>query len=454
MGVKGFNVMSIGKMNLIDPKNVCYEDSIDIIHDELHKARKSFIKIGWYLKHIDDNKMYVQEGYDNIVDFSKDKFNLSQPTTNRFIRLCEEFSVDHNSPELDKKYENFSVSQLIEMVSMKPEQIEQVTPKMTVREIKEIKKPSRKAIENFYNLYVKDTAYENSREGLKEYFIEKFGRSGCGGCQRNVSYECSRRGISLNNSSEITWTNLVKEINEMFPVKNFVPEEDDNIPRQTSIEKDFLEYMPEEQVFYVTSHKTEEQEEIEKDFPEYMPETSKPYTISHKTEVQEEKVMATDKSIDAKPMIIDGEYREIDDNSTKKVNGEIYTKDYENMQGQIELFEWLSEKVHEVPERPVEIKEVMNFTTMPISDYEVKSIYTDIFMIINMIDDYIRLLENKDNLSVRTTYMINRFKKISDSLTEQIGLDKEKMWKKVKIKEEQKEEVGEDALTQIFSKKS
>lgn len=124
------------------------------------------------------------------------------------------------------------------------------------------------------------------------------------------------------------------------------------------------------------------------------------------------------------------------------------------MQGQIELFEWLSEKVHEVPERPVEIKEVVNLTTMPISDYEVKSTYTDIFMIINMIDDYIGLLENKDNLSVRTTYMINRFKKISDSLTEQIGLDKEKMWKKVKIKEEHKEEVGEDALTQIFSKKS
>ena len=254
MGVN-FNVKSIGNFNLFDPKEVGYEDSIGIIHDELHKTRKSFIKIGWYLKHIDNEKMYVQEGYDNIVDFSKDKFNLSQPTTNRFIRLCEEFSVGHNSPELDEKYANYSVSQLIEMVSMKPEQLEQVSSEMTVREIKEIKKPSKKAIEDFYYLYVQGTEYENKREGLKDYFIERFGRYGCGGCQGNISYNCSRRGISLNNSSEITWANLVKEINELFPVKNLKPDEDDNIPGQTSIEKDFPEYMPEEQAVYTTLHK-------------------------------------------------------------------------------------------------------------------------------------------------------------------------------------------------------
>lgn len=258
MGVKGFDVMSIAKVNLFNPKEVGYEDSIDIIHDELHKTRKSFIKIGWYLKHIEGEKMYLQEGYDNIVDFSKDKFNLSQPTTNRFIRLCEEFSVDHNSPELDEKYANYSVSQLIEMVSMKPEQLEQISAEMTVREIKEIKKPSKKAIKDFYDLFVRGTEYENKRDGLKEYFIDEFGRSGCGGYQGNVSYKCSRRGISLNNSSEITWTNLVKEINELFPVKNHELDEDDNIPGQTSIEKDFPEYRPEAHVSYATSHKENE----------------------------------------------------------------------------------------------------------------------------------------------------------------------------------------------------
>ena len=63
MGVKNFNVMAFNKTRLIDPEKVGYQDSIEIIHEELHKTRKSFIKIGWYLKHIHENKMYEQEGY-------------------------------------------------------------------------------------------------------------------------------------------------------------------------------------------------------------------------------------------------------------------------------------------------------------------------------------------------------------------------------------------------------
>lgn len=255
MGVK-FDVMKIGNMNLIDPKKIGYEDSIDIIHDELHKTRKSFIKIGWVLKHIDDEKMYVREGYDNIADFSKEKFNLSQPTTSRFIRLCEEFSVDHNSPELDEKYTNYSVSQLVEMISMKPEQLEQVSSDMTVKEIKEIKKPSKKAIEAFYNLFVRDTEYENNRDELREYFIKNFRNRG--GSHNGLSYNCSRRGVSLNNSAEITWANLVKEFNELFPVIINAKENEDNIPGQTSIEKDFPEYLPGDNTSYATSHKVDE----------------------------------------------------------------------------------------------------------------------------------------------------------------------------------------------------
>ena len=45
--------------------------------------------------------------------------------------------------------------------------------------------------------------------------------------------------------------------------------------------------------------------------------------------------------------------------------------------------------------------------------------------------------------------MIDKFEKISNSLAEQIQLDKEKMWKKVQAKAN--DQIGEDAMTQIFS---
>lgn len=139
MGIQHFDVMTLGKAKLVDPEKMSYQDSVDIIYDELHKTRKSFIKIGWYLKHIHDNRMYEEEGYGNIYELAKDKFKLSQPTATRFMQVCEEFSINHNSPELDEKYEEFNVSQLFEMLPMQKEQQEQVTADMTIKQIREMK---------------------------------------------------------------------------------------------------------------------------------------------------------------------------------------------------------------------------------------------------------------------------------------------------------------------------
>lgn len=144
MSIKTFDVMSFNKTKLIDPEQVGYQDSIEIIHEELQKTRKSFIKIGWYLKHIHINKMYEQDGYANIYEFAMDKFHISQPTATRFMNICEEFSINHNSPELDKKYEDYNISQLFEMLSMSKDKLEQITPKMTVKQIRELKKDMNK----------------------------------------------------------------------------------------------------------------------------------------------------------------------------------------------------------------------------------------------------------------------------------------------------------------------
>ena len=139
MGVKSFDVTTFTKANIIDPKNVSYQDSVDIINDELHKARKSFIKIGWYLKHINEANMYKEDGYANINDFAHDKFKISQSTTTRLIGLCCQFSVGHDSPELDEKYLDYNISQLFEMLPMLQEQREKITPDMTIRQIRDIK---------------------------------------------------------------------------------------------------------------------------------------------------------------------------------------------------------------------------------------------------------------------------------------------------------------------------
>ena len=115
--------------------------------------------------------------------------------------------------------------------------------------------------------------------------------------------------------------------------------------------------------------------------------------------------------------------------------------------GQMGLFEFLEQKSEDVPEALVSIKGVVNTQSYPISDFIVQSTYTDIYYIINMIDDYISVLTQPDRKrDFYTDHMIGQFERISRELPEQICLDKEKMYKKCRKKKEQKEDVGEDAF--------
>ena len=121
-----------------------YQDSINMIHRELDNIRQSFLTVGWHLKYIKDRELYSKDGYRNIYEFAADKFQMSQSNVSRYINLCESFSDGHGSPRLDKKYERYDYSQLSEMLPMKQEEREKVTPDMTVRQIREMKK-ERKA---------------------------------------------------------------------------------------------------------------------------------------------------------------------------------------------------------------------------------------------------------------------------------------------------------------------
>lgn len=120
-----------------------YGKSVDIIRTELKNIKKSFVRIGWHLKQIKDNSWYQKEGYKNIYEFAKEKFNISQPAATRFINICTEFSENGSSPELDARYQGYSLSQLTEMLNVGADKRKEVTPDMTVREIREFKRKDR-----------------------------------------------------------------------------------------------------------------------------------------------------------------------------------------------------------------------------------------------------------------------------------------------------------------------
>lgn len=117
------------------------EDTESFIKSNLVSAAQNVIAIGYYLKHIRDGKLYEEAGYESIWDYASDRFGLSKSTTSRYISRNDKFSKGGNSPVLDSRYQDFGKAQLQEMLSLNSEQLEQVTPDMTVAQIREIRKP-------------------------------------------------------------------------------------------------------------------------------------------------------------------------------------------------------------------------------------------------------------------------------------------------------------------------
>lgn len=211
MDVKKFDISRLSGNRSFDPTQIGYEDSIEIIEDELQNTRKSFVKIGWYLKHIDEEGMYRQDGYEDIYEFAHARFKMSEGTANRFINICKQFSVNHDSPELDERYQRFEASQLFELLPMKEAEREEISPDMTIKQIREKKtenkaqrEPSEELVEMFLKIRYVDLSEFHSVPELKEFLVYKFGRNRSGGGP-DPNYECTPRGIRLEDYDEITW---------------------------------------------------------------------------------------------------------------------------------------------------------------------------------------------------------------------------------------------------------
>lgn len=85
-----------------------------------------------------------------------------------------------------------------------------------VEQERQKKEPTAAAVKKFYEAHAK--RYDGDRSKLKELCIEHMGRSHNGGNSGGVNYQCSIRGVKLENAEEITWTRFVQLVNEYFPV--------------------------------------------------------------------------------------------------------------------------------------------------------------------------------------------------------------------------------------------
>ena len=132
------------------------------LRQELLGVKQSFVRIGYALRKIEDQKLYENDGYKSIAEFAKEEYGLEPSTTSRFMSINREYSIDGYSEQLRPEYADLGRSQLEEMLKL-PESDRQMiqaeTSRENIRDLKRFNKTEpaagvaddlRQLIEKFY----------------------------------------------------------------------------------------------------------------------------------------------------------------------------------------------------------------------------------------------------------------------------------------------------------------
>lgn len=117
------------------------EEIDNIITTKMKETAENVIIIGYCLRQIDENKLYLQEGHNTVARYAEEKYGMGPAAVSKYIKCNIRFSKNGCSMELDDRYIGFGKSQIQELLSLNPEQLEQVTPDMTVAQIRDMRKP-------------------------------------------------------------------------------------------------------------------------------------------------------------------------------------------------------------------------------------------------------------------------------------------------------------------------
>lgn len=110
------------------------------LRQELLGVKQSFVRIGYALRQIEDQKLYERDGYKSIAEFAKEEYGLEPSTTSRFISINKEYSIDGYSEQLRPEFAELGRSQLEEMLKLPDNDRAMIQPEASRENIRELKR--------------------------------------------------------------------------------------------------------------------------------------------------------------------------------------------------------------------------------------------------------------------------------------------------------------------------
>lgn len=130
-----------------DEPDVMALGSYDFIARDLNDIKRSYFRLGFHLNEFDRCKYYQQFGFSCLSDFALHNWGLEPSFVSRCIAVFL-FTAQYSGAILtmfqEEKYQPYSYSQLVEMISMDEDSLRRCSPNYSVRELREIKKAAKK----------------------------------------------------------------------------------------------------------------------------------------------------------------------------------------------------------------------------------------------------------------------------------------------------------------------
>ena len=160
----------------MDYVQLTLDDWLDIkekLRKQLQDISEGFVRIGYQLKKIKEQRLYERDGYKDLASFAKKEYGLSATTVSRFMAINTRYSLGGNSETLHPDYMGIGSSKLGEMLTIKEEDLELISPSSTresIRELKRFERDERKSGEN-------EAAEVSDRESILFTITEEFFRN-------------------------------------------------------------------------------------------------------------------------------------------------------------------------------------------------------------------------------------------------------------------------------------
>lgn len=117
------------------------------LRKELQGVSEGFIRIGYHLKRIKEERLYEKDGYKDINSFAKAEYGLHPSTVSRFIAINTKYSIDGNSEYIRPEFAGMGSTKLAEMLTLPDSDLEMIRPESTRESIRELKQFNREAPE-------------------------------------------------------------------------------------------------------------------------------------------------------------------------------------------------------------------------------------------------------------------------------------------------------------------